>query len=157
MVAGAGGARAGTPKMTSLVGDPRAHVLRKKVMNEWVFGADGPPPSADPGASLPPPPPSQPLTRQPDLCTRLPAQILALGFLLPSRPNLSPFSRGTLLSLLRRITSGYHRDPQPTSPEAHRATPCGHEGLGGAWTPLPRVSSCIPHASSPEATEPTFH
>lgn len=56
-----GGARAGTPKMTSLVGDPRAHVLRKKVMNEWVLGADGPPrlcrpwlfPPASPSFSAP--------------------------------------------------------------------------------------------------------
>lgn len=94
VVAGAGCATGKPLKMTSLLGDFRAHVLREKVMNEWAFGAVGLPLFADPGSPLPPPSSSQkPLTRPqtPPLCVPsrpksgfldscpLPAQASSLG------------------------------------------------------------------------------
>lgn len=42
MVAGPGVREQGPPKMPSLLGDPRAHVLRKKVLH-GASGAGGPP------------------------------------------------------------------------------------------------------------------
>lgn len=97
-----------------------------------------------------------PQTPPPDLCVRLPAQIP--GCLPPSRPGHSPFSRGTLLSLLRQITSGYHRDPQATSPEAQWAPRVIAVVSGRSLDPLNASFRMHPPptASSPEATEPNL-
>lgn len=132
--------------MTSLLGDPRAHVLRKKVLH-GPLGRVGLPLSADPGSSLSPSPPTDltwPQTPPPDLCARLPAQIS--GSLPPSRPSHSPFSGGTLLSLLRRITSGYHRDPPAHIPRIPVGIPCDRSG--GWEEPGPPFRQ-FPHASPP--------
>lgn len=54
LVAGPGVREQRPPKMTSLLGDPRTHVLRKKVLH-GPPGRMGLPLSADPGSSLSPP------------------------------------------------------------------------------------------------------
>lgn len=119
VVAGAGCATGEPLKMTSLLGDFRAHVLREKVMKEWAFGAVGFPLSADPGSPLPPPPSSQkPLTRPQtplDLCAYLPAQNPVSWIPAPFPPK--PLLSGNPI-FAEANHGGTTENPQSTSPGA---------------------------------------